>query len=140
MDAVDVVEDEVRELVRRRGLDPATNAAAVRLLVEEVVTEYDVRLRSISLQPFLDRPAERGSVYDAVAGFGIAAAAERFGLAFVPIAQECYCLALRHDLFDLRARDALVATLRSAEWRALVAHTPGYALPARIAITWLAAG
>jgi putative molybdopterin biosynthesis protein len=77
---------------------------------------------------------------DADAGFGIAAAAERFGLAFVPIAQEWYCLALRHDLFDLRARDALVATLRSAEWRALVAHAPGYALPARIAITRLAAG
>ncbi|MDQ1495706.1 MAG: hypothetical protein QOG69_2189, partial [Actinomycetota bacterium] len=37
MDAVDVVEDEVRELVRRRGLDPSNDGASVRLLVEEVV-------------------------------------------------------------------------------------------------------
>ena len=70
MDAVDVVEDEVRELVRRRGLDPSTNAAAVRLLVEEVVTDYDERTLTSSLPPILDRPAAMRSVYDAVAGFG----------------------------------------------------------------------
>jgi putative molybdopterin biosynthesis protein len=77
---------------------------------------------------------------DADAGFGIAAAAERFGLAFVPIAQEWYCLAMRHDLFDLRAREALVATLRGTEWRTLVAHTQGYALPPRIAIMRVVTG
>ncbi len=55
MDAVDVVEDEVRELVRRRGLDPAADGAGVRLLVEEVVSDYDERTLSSSLPPLLDR-------------------------------------------------------------------------------------
>jgi pilus assembly protein CpaF len=33
---VDTVELEVRELVRRRGLDPVTDHAAVRRLVDDV--------------------------------------------------------------------------------------------------------
>jgi molybdate transport repressor ModE-like protein len=70
---------------------------------------------------------------DADAGFGIAAAADRFALGFVPIAQEWYCLALRRDQFDERAELALVTTLRGAAWRKLVAETPGYALPSRVA-------
>ena len=43
LDAVSVVEDEVRELVRRRGLDPVADRAAVRRLVDEVVADYDER-------------------------------------------------------------------------------------------------
>ena len=70
MDAVDIVEDEVRELVRRRGLDPATDGAGVRLLVEEVIADYDERTLSSSLPALLDRPTATRAVYDAVAGFG----------------------------------------------------------------------
>ncbi|HZV27665.1 MAG TPA: CpaF family protein, partial [Acidothermaceae bacterium] len=70
MDAVDVVEDEVRELVRRRGLDPAADSAGVRLLVEEVVSDYDERTLSSSLPPLLDRRDAVRAVFDAVAGFG----------------------------------------------------------------------
>ncbi|MGH8891285.1 MAG: CpaF family protein [Acidothermaceae bacterium] len=70
MDAVDVVEDEVRELVRRRGIDPATDGAGVRRLVEEVVADYDDRTLTSSLPPLLDRVAAMRLVYDAVAGFG----------------------------------------------------------------------
>ena len=70
MDAVAVVEDEVRELVRRRGLDPTTDSASVRLLVEEVVADYDERTLTSSLPPILDRTAAMRAVYDAVAGFG----------------------------------------------------------------------
>jgi pilus assembly protein CpaF len=70
MDAVAVVEDEVRELVRRRGLDPVADSASVRLLVEEVVADYDDRTLTSSLPPLLDRPAAMRAVYDAVAGFG----------------------------------------------------------------------
>jgi hypothetical protein len=36
--AVDTVEVEVRELVRRRGLDPVADRAAVRPLLDGVVT------------------------------------------------------------------------------------------------------
>ncbi len=39
-----IVEDEVRELVRRRGLDPGHgDAVAVRQLIDEVVTDYAER-------------------------------------------------------------------------------------------------
>jgi len=72
---------------------------------------------------------------DADAGFGIAAAADRFALDFVPVAQEWYCLALRRDQLDERAEHALVTTLRGAAWRKLVTETPGYTLPSRIAFT-----
>jgi len=35
-----IVEDEVRELVRRRGIDPVAEGGAVRQLVDEVVGDY----------------------------------------------------------------------------------------------------
>lgn len=70
MSAEAVVEDEVRELVRRRGLDPIADPVAVRRLVEEVVADYDER----SIGGRLPRLSDRGDtvriVVDAVAGFG----------------------------------------------------------------------
>ncbi len=51
MDAIAVVEDEVRELVRRRGIDPVADAAAVRRLVADVVEDYDDRSLSSTLPP-----------------------------------------------------------------------------------------
>jgi pilus assembly protein CpaF len=67
-DATAIVEREVRELVRRRGLDPATDPAAVRRLVDEVVTDYDERALAAPMPPL---PAEAPRhVYDAVAGYG----------------------------------------------------------------------
>lgn len=68
--AVDTVESEVRELVRRRGLDPITDRAAVRRLVDEVVNDYDDRALSSSLPPLPDSTVAARAVYDAVAGFG----------------------------------------------------------------------
>jgi pilus assembly protein CpaF len=69
VDATAIVEREVRELVRRRGLDPAHDHAAVRRLVDEVVTDYDERALASTLPP-LDRTSTTRHVYDAVAGFG----------------------------------------------------------------------
>ena len=43
MGAVDTVEAEVRELVRRRGLDPVVDRSAMQRLVEEVVSDDDER-------------------------------------------------------------------------------------------------
>jgi pilus assembly protein CpaF len=68
--AVDTVESEVRELVRRRGLDPVADRAAVRRLVEEVVSDYDDRALSSSMPPLPDPSTAARAVYDAVAGFG----------------------------------------------------------------------
>ena len=68
--AVDTVEAEVRELVRRRGLDPVADRGAVRRLVEEVVADYDERTLTSALPPLADTETAARSVYDAVAGFG----------------------------------------------------------------------
>ena len=70
MDAVAIVEDEVRELVRRRGLDPSREPGVLRALVEDVVADYDER----SLLGTLPRLPEQGGVVkrvlDAVGGLG----------------------------------------------------------------------
>jgi pilus assembly protein CpaF len=65
-----VVEDEVRELVRRRGLDPAADAVAMRRLVEDVVADYDDRALTSSLPPIANQSETIRKVLDAVAGFG----------------------------------------------------------------------
>ena len=70
MGAVDTVEAEVWELVRRRGIDPVTDRAAMRRLVDDAVAEYDDRSLTSSLPPLLDTRQTAKAVYDAVAGFG----------------------------------------------------------------------
>ena len=70
MNAITVVEDEVRELVRRRGLDPVADPAAVRRLVDEVIAEYDDRSLTGSLPQLVDLRLAARQVFDAVAGFG----------------------------------------------------------------------
>jgi pilus assembly protein CpaF len=70
MDAVRIVEDEVRELIRRRGLDPASQGSEVRRLVEAAVNDYDERSLLGALPPLGQLERARRHVYDAVAGFG----------------------------------------------------------------------
>jgi pilus assembly protein CpaF len=70
VDALAVVEDEVRELVRRRALDPAVDSTAIRRLVDDVVADYEERSLTSSLPGLSDRDAASAHVYDAVAGFG----------------------------------------------------------------------
>ena len=70
LDAVTVVEDEVRELVRRRGLDPVVDGAAIRRLVEDVVADYEERTLTSALPAIADSRALTRRVFDAVAGFG----------------------------------------------------------------------
>ena len=71
MDAVQIVEDEVRELIRRRGLDPSRQAGEVRRLVEAAVSDYDERALMGPLPPIGPLEAARRFVFDAVAGFGV---------------------------------------------------------------------
>ncbi len=70
MDAITVVEDEVRELVRRRGLDPSQDVVAIRRLVDDVIADYDERTLTGAMPALVDRGVAARSVYDAVAGFG----------------------------------------------------------------------
>lgn len=60
----------MRELVRRRGIDPLVDSAAVRRLVDDVVAEYDERSLASTLPPLVDARHAAQSVFDAVAGFG----------------------------------------------------------------------
>jgi pilus assembly protein CpaF len=70
MDAVTIVADEVRELIRRRGLDPARDPGGVRRLVEDVVADYDDRSVAGTLPPLADAGGTVRRVLDEVAGFG----------------------------------------------------------------------
>ena len=66
-----IVEEEVRELIRRRGLDPARDGAAgVTKLVEEVIADYEDRVQSGALPRLEDRAAVQRTVVARVAGLG----------------------------------------------------------------------
>ncbi|GAA1158482.1 ATPase, T2SS/T4P/T4SS family [Nesterenkonia sandarakina] len=70
MDALTIVEDEVREQIRHRGLDPAENPLGVQELVEAAVVEYD-RRSMVTALPLIG-PVQQAvkHVVAAVAGFG----------------------------------------------------------------------
>lgn len=68
---VGIVEEEVRELVRRRGIDPSREQpAVVEDLVEEVIGEYELRTELSNLPRVDDRAALRKAVLDRVSGLG----------------------------------------------------------------------
>lgn len=70
MDALTIVEDEVREQIRHRGLDPAENPLGVQELVEAAVVEYDRRSMVTALPLIGPVPQAVKHVVAAVAGFG----------------------------------------------------------------------
>ncbi|YAL82478.1 hypothetical protein ACMYYO_11150 [Dermacoccaceae bacterium W4C1] len=70
MEGVQLIEDEVRELIRRQRLDPQSDPDALRRLVEEVIEDYQERSLHGGLRPLGDRVAATRSVVDAVAGLG----------------------------------------------------------------------
>lgn len=66
-----IVEGEVRELVRRRGVDPAqAGFKGVAELVDEVMNDYEERRLDSNLPRIDDRGVLRKRVLDSVAGFG----------------------------------------------------------------------
>ena len=68
--AVRQVEDEVRELIRRSGLDPASDTAEVRRLVQDAVQDYDERSLHGGLPPLGDQRLAVHSILSVVAGYG----------------------------------------------------------------------
>ena len=70
MDAVRTVESEVRELIRRSGLDPTRDLREMRQLVDDAVADYDERSLHGGLPALPDLSMATKSVLDAVAGFG----------------------------------------------------------------------
>ena len=68
--AQQILENEVRELVRRRGIDPSAEPDLVARLIDEVVGDYRDRSITAPLPPLGDVTATSRAVLDAVAGFG----------------------------------------------------------------------
>ncbi|SFL94386.1 CpaF family protein [Geodermatophilus ruber] len=68
--ALEVVDGEVRELIRRRGLDPFVDPAPVRVLVRDVVADYAERSLASALPPIGDPDSVVRDVLDRVAGYG----------------------------------------------------------------------
>lgn len=64
------IESEVREQVRRRGVDPLRDAESVRAMVDEVLARWDEQALLGAHEPLADRTATAKSVLDNVAGFG----------------------------------------------------------------------
>ncbi|HEU0040975.1 MAG TPA: ATPase, T2SS/T4P/T4SS family [Jiangellaceae bacterium] len=70
MSAVEIIDAEVRDLVRASGLDPVAEREAVRRIVDGVVTAYDERSLTQSLPPLGDPEQVARAVTDVVAGYG----------------------------------------------------------------------
>jgi pilus assembly protein CpaF len=69
--AVTIIENEVRELVRRRNLDPHRDGPTeVARLVDEVLADYRERSEASNLPRLEDPGSVRKEVIDRVAGFG----------------------------------------------------------------------
>ena len=71
MVALEIIDAQVRDAVRRRGIDPAADPGAVRGLVEEVVRAYDERSLTGAVPVLEDVARTTQHVYDAVAGYGL---------------------------------------------------------------------
>lgn len=68
--ALQLLEDDVRELIRRRRLDPSRDDVAVRDLIGEVLDDYDDRSLVGGLVPLADRKETHRTLLESVAGFG----------------------------------------------------------------------
>ena len=69
-EAVRHVEGEVRELIRRSGIDPTSNTHEVRRLVQDAVQDYDERSLHGGLPPLGDTRSAIHSILAVVAGYG----------------------------------------------------------------------
>jgi pilus assembly protein CpaF len=70
VDVARTLEGEVRELIRRSGLDPLRDEPAVRRLVEEAVSDYDERSMHGGLPVLADLGATSKALWDSVIGYG----------------------------------------------------------------------
>jgi pilus assembly protein CpaF len=69
-EAVRHVEGEVRELIRRSGIDPTSNTLEVRRLVQDAVQDYDERSLHGGLPSLGDMRSAVHSILAVVAGYG----------------------------------------------------------------------
>jgi len=70
MEGLGILEREVRELIRRRGIDPVRDRPGITALVQEAIADYDARSVLGVVPPLADGQAAHKAVLDSVAGFG----------------------------------------------------------------------
>ncbi|NYJ73875.1 CpaF family protein [Allobranchiibius huperziae] len=70
MNGIQVVEGEVRELIRRQRLDPTTEAVQLRGLVGDVIKDYEQRSLHGGMAPLGDVEHATRAILDAVVGYG----------------------------------------------------------------------
>ncbi|WP_291380349.1 hypothetical protein [Demequina sp.] len=64
------IESQVRDQIRKRGVDPVRDVAAVRALVDDALAAWEERALVGAVAPVEDRAALAKSVLDNVAGLG----------------------------------------------------------------------
>lgn len=69
-DAIGLIEADVREQIRRSGLDPLHEVESTRRIVDAAVEDYDLRSARAGLPRVDDLAAVRKNVLDLVAGYG----------------------------------------------------------------------
>lgn len=70
-DAVELIENDVRDLVRTRGLDPVTDDRALFAgLVDEAIADYEGRFEGAGLPPVADPAEIRATIFKRVVGLG----------------------------------------------------------------------
>ena len=65
-----LLEDEVRELVRRRGIDPQREPDSLRALVRDALADYDDRALAGRVPVLEDPEATTRALLDSIGGFG----------------------------------------------------------------------
>lgn len=69
-DGVAILETEVRELIRRRGLDPSADGEATKLLIAAAIADYDERALLGRVPRLADLEGTAKALHDAVVGLG----------------------------------------------------------------------
>ena len=121
----DLARGELRFVNREPG-------SGTRLLLQDLLQQGG--LDSATIKGFHNEEFTHAAVAAYVAsgmadvGFGVEAAARQFGLDFIPMAREHYCLLCREDSLELPAMAALLRVLQNPEFQARIGQLPGYAL------------
>jgi putative molybdopterin biosynthesis protein len=119
----DLGRDEVDFVNRAEG-------SGTRLLLDELLVLAGMSAHRIAGYG-LEEPTHMSVAASVAAGhancgFGLRAAAERFGLGFVPLVSEQYFLVCRKEALESEVTQAVLDVLRSDDFSRLAAAVPGY--------------
>ena len=120
--------------LRRSGVRFVNRQAGsgTRVLFDELLVQHGVP--GMAIEGYGDAETTHLAVAACVAagvancGFGLKAAAGRFGLDFVPAVDEQFFLVCHKPVLESAAIQAVLEVLRSAEFRALADAVPGYSV------------